>query len=148
MLPRWHVVFGALASAILYFAGAERNILFLGLFFLSSFLIDFDHYLASVLKMGKWRLRDSFEYHRKMQKVEEDEKKRGIRRKGDFHIFHTIEFHFLVLILGFFWSGFLYVFLGMLFHSMLDFVYLIEAGRIYRREYFLTGWILRKLGRY
>jgi hypothetical protein len=80
-----------------------------------------------------------------MQKIERAEKEKGVRKKGDFHPFHTIEFHALVGLLSLLWVGFFYIFLGMMFHSLLDVIYLVYAGRTYRREFFFVRWIYRKL---
>ncbi len=145
MLPRWHVFWGAVFTAILYFSIPGISLFYLALIFLSSFLIDFDHYLASVMKARTWRLRDSFEYHRKAGIKENKEIKAGIKRKSDFHLFHTVEFHALVGLLGILWAGFFYVFIGMIFHSLLDLGYLTYYGKLHRREYFFFNKIANKL---
>src|SRR3989338_2278500 len=103
MLPHQHVFWGAVFAFIILIIlpdVAWYNILLL---FLSTFLIDFDHYLASLINKRKYlSLRQSFKYHMDLGKIQYIERKRGIRRKGDFHIFHTLEFHILVFIIGLF----------------------------------------------
>src|SRR3989344_8531698 len=120
MLPRWHILLGAIFTLVIWLFVPEISFLYLALLFLSSFLIDFDHYAASGIKTGKWGLKDSFQYHEKLGKEELKELKKGIRRKGDFHLFHTLEFHVIVGLLGILWAGFFFIFIGMFFHSLLD----------------------------
>jgi len=103
--------------------------------------MDFDHYAVSVLKTGSISLFNSFDYHKKQTVIEDKEIKKGIKKKGDFHIFHTIEFHLLVGLLIFLWTGFFYIFIGMIFHSMPDLISLIHAGRVHRREYSFFSWL-------
>ena len=144
MLPRGHILWGAILTVVFYFIFPEIGAVGLTLIFLSSFLIDFDHYVNSVLNTGKISLSESFWYHERLAKVEEYENKRGIRRKGDFHLFHTLEFHILIGLLGFFWVGFFYIFVGMVFHSLLDVYSLIRDDKFYRREFFFFNWLRRK----
>ena len=141
MLPKWHILLGAIFTFIIWISSPEISLLYLSLIFFSSFLMDFDHYAVSVLKTGNISLFDSFDYHKKQTEIEDKEIKKGIRKKGDFHLFHTIEFHILIGLLMFLWTGFFYVFIGMIFHSMLDLISLIYAGKMHRREYFLLNWM-------
>ncbi len=69
MLPRWHILLGAVFTAILWLASREINKFYLLLVFLASFLIDFDHYVNAVIKSGSLKLRDSFEYHKRLGKI-------------------------------------------------------------------------------
>ena len=144
MLPRKHILFGAIFAILIWIAAPQINYLYIILLFLSTFLIDFDHYLCSVLNTKKLGLFHSFEYHKEMLKKQTRDKAKGIIEKGDFHLFHTIEFHILVGLLGFIWIGFFYVFLGMVFHSLLDIYSLLTDKLMYRREFFLTHWIFEK----
>jgi len=100
--------------------------------------------VASVIKTKKYRLKDSFKYHDQENIIHRKEIDQGIKRKGDFHLFHTIEFHTLIGILGIFWSGFFYIFIGMIFHSLLDVIDLIRCRAFHRREYFFFNWWRRK----
>jgi hypothetical protein len=147
MLPRWHILYGAIFALVLWAFAPQTGWIFLLLVFLSSFLIDFDHYVASVLKTGKLSLFESFEYHRKKGIVEMREISKGIRRKGDFHLFHTLEFHILIGLLGLLWTGFFYVFIGMVFHSLLDIYSMLNMGVFHRREYFFFNWFGKQLKR-
>ena len=145
MLPKTHILLGALFTGVVFLFVRDINYYYLGLIFFSSFLIDFDHYAASVLKTRKISLRKSLRYHDELMKTEIKEKKKGIRRRGDFHLFHTIEFIILVGLLGLLWIGFFYIFIGMIFHSLLDVLSLTQRGILYRREYFLTNWVAKRI---
>lgn len=145
MLPRWHILLGALFSILIAVFMPEIPFYSLVLVFLSSFLIDFDHYMCAVFKTKKISLLRAFEYHEKEGFKMMEMHKRGIRKKGDFHIFHTIEFHILVAILGIFFVPFLYIFIGMTFHSLLDVFYLLNEDMLYTREFFLFNWLREKI---
>ena len=145
MLPRWHILLGFVFSIIFWFIFKKTELLYISLVFLSSIFIDLDHYLNALFKIRSISLRKAFEYHKVLGEIEKYEQKRGIRRKSDFEIFHTLEFHLLVLLLSFAWIGFLYLFIGMLFHSMLDIIDMSIKGRLYTRELLLFNWIRGKL---
>lgn len=146
MLPRWHIILGAVFTFLFWLAFPQTAWYYLAILFFSAFLIDFDHYMDAVIKTGKISLFDAFAYHRKLEKQEIAECKKGIRRRGDFHVFHTVEFHALVLLAGvLIHPVFLYVFAGMCFHSVVDLISLACEDRLYRREYLLSNWICRKL---
>lgn len=141
MLPRWHILLGAIFTAFIWLVFPETEWYNLALIFLSSFLIDFDHYMCAVRKTGKLGLFSAFAYHEKLMQMH---KKNKSKRKGDFHVFHTVEFHLLVFALGFFFEPFFYVFAGMVFHSLMDIIDLIIHGDLSRREFFLVNWLMRK----
>ncbi|MBI5804063.1 hypothetical protein HY450_02365 [Candidatus Pacearchaeota archaeon] len=144
MFPRWHIILGLAFTLVIFYFSPGISLLFLSLLFLSSFLIDFDHYVASGLKTGKWSLKSSFEYHRIKGIEEMKEIARGIKKKSDFHLFHTIEFHIIVGLLSFFWIGFFYIFIGMVFHSLLDILYMLNLGALHRREFLFFNWIRKR----
>ena len=145
MLPRWHILLGAIFTLILYIAVPEISLINLSLVFLSSFLIDFDHYLASLIKTKKLSLKHSFEYHKQVGIKQQKDLEKGIKTKGDFHLFHTIEFHILIAVLSIFFNPLFYVFIGMLFHSLLDIISLLQTSLIHVREYFLFNWLKNNL---
>ena len=145
MRPWWHVLIGMVFTLVVWLVAPDVGFLNLGLIFLASFLIDFDHYIAFFLKTKEQGFRNWVKYHQKLEKIEIREIRRGIRKKSDFHLFHTLEFHAVIGLLGYFWIGFFYLFIGMVFHSFVDLVYLIVTGRLHRREYFLTNWIRKRI---
>jgi len=141
MKVRWHISLGALFSFLILFIIPEIGVINAFIIFLSSFLIDFDHYWNFLIKTGKISLFKAFDYHKKQEKIEKDEFRKGIRKKGEFHLFHTLEFHLLVLIFAFFVHELFFVLIGMSFHSILDIISMKYSGRLYRREYFLFNRI-------
>ena len=141
MLPRWHILLGVIFTFVIWFFAPYTRWEYLALVFLASFLIDFDHYINAVIKSKKLSLFQAFHYHRKLQEKEIQEYKKGIRNKGDFHLFHTIEFQFVIGVIGIFWAPFFYIFIGMIFHSLIDLCYSLYKDRLYRRNYFLFDWI-------
>ena len=145
MLPRWHIIFGAIFTLVIFIASPKINLIHLALLFLSTFLIDFDHYLCSVLKTKKLGLFHSFAYHDEMKKQAIKDREKGIRERGDFHIFHTVEFHILVGLLSFYWIGFFFIFIGMIFHSLLDIASILYEDFMYQREFFFVVWLWRRL---
>ena len=145
MKPRWHILFGVILTALFWIASPKINLLYLTLLFLSTFLIDFDHYVCAVKNTKKWGLSCAFEYHEKTKIEEKRLIAKGIKKKGDFHIFHTIETHILIGILSLFWGGFFYIFLGMVFHSLLDVYSMMYEKNLHVREFFFFKWIYRQL---
>jgi len=145
MLPKWHFLLGILFTTLVCIVFSETNLIYLFLIFFGAFFIDFDHYMVAVWKTGKLGLFKAFEYHKKRDLEARRLKNKKIRRKGDFHIFHTFEFHLLVFLLGYLWVGFFYLVVGMIFHSLLDIVDLTVRDYLYRREFFLINWLRKKI---
>ena len=145
MFPRWHILSGLIFTLLFWIVFPQTAWYNIALIVFASVLIDFDHYMCAVWDTKKWSLFKAFEYHERLMKIELKEKRKRIFRKGDFHIFHTIEFHALVLAIGLIFSPFFYVFIGMLFHSLLDLVHLLAKSETYRREFFLANWIRKKI---
>lgn len=141
MLPRWHILLGALFGLFLWLVWPQVPLYGAIIVFIASVFIDFDHYLVSVCKTGKWGLFDAFEYYRLDAIKAEKEFKKGIRRKADLQIFHTVEAHIFILILGLIWHPVMYVFAGMAFHSAADIIFMASRRMHYRREY----WLFRGL---
>jgi hypothetical protein len=145
MLPRTHILLGAIFTSVIWFFVPETPILFLALIFFSSFLIDVDHYICSVNETGNLSLRKALKHVDSLCAQQAKDIKKGIRKKfPHFHFFHTIEFHILVGILGLIWVGFFYIFIGMVFHSLLDVFSLIKGNELHAREYFFFNRILKQ----
>ena len=144
MLPKWHIFFGAIFAGILWYFAQDINPFYIVLVFFASFLIDLDHYFNAVRKTGKLGLNHALEYHKNLAEKENAELKKGVKNKESFHIFHTIEFHILILIIGLAWTPFFYIFLGMIFHSLLDIFTMLYMNNLYRREFFFFNWLRKK----
>lgn len=141
MLPRWHILYGLLFTFLLAAVAPGVHPTYLLMVFLASVFIDFDHYLACVHKTSKIGLFHSFEYHRKTGEQMRAQEKKGLKPKSDFHLFHTLEFHTVIGLLGMVWVGFFYLFMGMVFHSLLDIIDGVQRRTLHRREYFFFKWL-------
>src|SRR3989338_5268779 len=144
MLPRYHILLGALLTFFIWYFAPGLSWKYLSLIFAASVLIDFDHYVNAAMKTKKLSLGSAFNYHKSLGVLQAVEKSRGIRKNGDFHLFHTIEFHVVIALLGIFSMSFFYIFVGMAYHSLLDLFYLINKDYLYRREYFFFNWLAKK----
>jgi len=128
MLPKYHILFGFVFSyiLILFF----HFTLFSGIIiFLSSVLIDFDHYLIYAMK-GKFNLIKNYKEHKtwtaKRESLSINERK---KYKKQIFLFHGVETYLLFFILSFIHPLFLYIFLGIMLHIIVD---LFEL--IYKKE--------------
>ncbi len=79
MLPKTHIILGAILSAILWIVIPELAWHSIIVIFLSSFLIDFDHYMCAVQRSGSLSLMKALSYYDRLTKIEAEEFKRGIR---------------------------------------------------------------------
>src|SRR3989338_4978773 len=146
MLPRWHILLGFIFSLIIWIIFPETSYFYIALVFLSSFIIDFDHYCNAVLKTGKLGLFRAFDYHKDIcREYDKEIKKKGRIRERDLQVFHTVEFNLLLAVLGFLWSGFWYILLGILFHIFLDLIYQARYRFSLMREYSLIHWFATKI---
>ena len=132
MLPKAHVLFGFLFAYIVYWF-TQMTILQASLILFAAIFIDFDHYLWHGLIKKDWNLKQSYDY---LKDEEKDTPK--------LMIFHTIEFHILVGLLGLIWSGFYYLLAGMVFHSILDLISLIRDDELNLRIFFGINILIKK----
>ena len=127
MLPKWHVLYGIIFSLILYWY-------FPFTFFEISLIVDVDHYLFLIIKKNSFNLRKSYFYHKNLPK----------KHKPIMHIFHCIEFLILIGILSFYSRFILLIFIGLIFHSILDVIELGYEKRFCCREYGLIRFLLSR----
>jgi hypothetical protein len=145
MLPRWHIFYGALFTGVVWFVAQQTAWYNLLLIFLASVFIDLDHYVNAVRYTKTLSFRNALRYYDKVGSQLEIKHKKGMRDKEhEFQFFHTIEFIFLVAILGIFWAPLFYVFIGLVFHLLLDVYYLISKDYIYVREWFFFNWMRKQ----
>jgi hypothetical protein len=128
MLPKYHIFYGLIFSLILFILFPD----FIGLtgffiIFLSSFLIDVDHYLYYAISKKDFSLKNAYswfiEKSSKANKLSKAEKK---KLKTMPCIFHGIEAFFILAILSFFFPIFLFFLLGFAFHEALDAINIIR----------------------
>lgn len=144
MFPKSHIILGLLFALILYLVFPSIGIIGASIIFLSSVLIDIDHYLVYVKEKGNLSIKKAFDWHLEKYKQEIKLQRKGIKTKSDFHFLHTIEFHILLVILSFFSIYFFYIFIAFAFHSIVDLIDLARRGIIYRRHYSFILWLIRK----
>lgn len=122
MLVKTHIILGLIFSLSIYLifhiAFFEMIIIFL-----SSFLIDFDHYLIFLIKHRRFSIKKSYVFFKKRAiKFRKISKKQKNSYKMPFLIFHNIEFFILLFLLGFFNKLFFFVLIGICFHMFLDYI--------------------------
>jgi len=125
MLVKYHITIGAIVSTIIYIF-FQITFLQALIIFLSSFLIDADHYLyytiknknPSLKKAHKWFLKK----RKKWVKLTKEQKQ---KYKHVIIIFHGIEFIIFIGIISIYIPIFIYILIGILIHLTLDFIELI-----------------------
>ena len=145
MLPKWHIFYGLIFAVILKTIYPSIDYIDLGIFFLASFLIDTDHYISATIRTKRINFMHNYNYQLKEGEKRANKLKKGIKEKEPFHLFHTIEFHILIAILGLFWNPFLFIFIGMVFHSLLDLGFMMYHNILFMREFFFFNWLGEKL---
>jgi len=145
MLPKTHIFFGLIFFLLLYFV-FHVSLINSVIFFLSSFLIDVDHYIYYVLKKKDLSLKRAYKWFLKLDKKYHsmpEEKRKNYYYA--FCIFHGLEPLIIISSLAFlFHLTFLFfISLGFLFHLSLDFISIISkkdnpfviSSLIYKRIY-------------
>lgn len=127
MLPKWHILFGAIFSAFLYLLGFSLASLII--FFLASFLIDVDHYLYYVYRKKDLSLKRAFNWYIYMEKKYFAMPKNSRSKYWyGFCIFHGIEPIILIFLLSAFYKPLAFIALGFLFHISLDIIQKIREN--------------------
>ncbi len=142
MFPKKHIIHGFLFTLFLYITLGIPEIMPFVIIFFSTFLFDVDHYLAYIIRKKDFSFKKSYRFFVESRyKAIEKPKKRPF-----LFISHTIEFLILMIILSFFNKTILYMTIGLLFHSILDFHQLAKENRLYEREYsmikFFFEWMI------
>ncbi len=138
MLPRWHIFWGIIFCLIFKLISPETNYFSLFLILFASVFIDFDHYITAAFKHGKWGPKEAIDHHYELrERIIDQKKETGVCQKEDFHIFHTVEAHILIGLLGLFFNPFFFIFIGMVLHSILDIIWMVRHDVMDSREFFL-----------
>jgi len=126
MLPQYHIILGAVFSIMLFLI-FPQGVGLIGaiIFFLSSFLIDIDHYTGYVIKKKDWSLKNAISWHMKMrQKLLSLPRKQRNKVYGMLCHLHSIELLLVLLSASIFISQYLlFVALGFAFHMLTDILY-------------------------
>ncbi|MFA5856711.1 MAG: hypothetical protein WC867_05105 [Candidatus Pacearchaeota archaeon] len=135
MLPIFHFISGLILAILVYY-GFEITIFQAFLIFFGAFFIDADHYFWYVyekkdlsFKKARNYFMNSYFNRLKKPKVMVHEKRTMF--------FHTFEFLLFTLILSYFWKGFLFIWFGMILHSLLDIIEMSHDKTLKYRQFFL-----------
>lgn len=133
MLPRFHIIIGLIFSIVLFFIFPEISLIGAGIIFLSSFLIDFDHYVYYIFKFKRFNVKEAYSYFRNKEKELNKLSKKGRKKYfTGFLCFHGIESILIAIVLGYsIHSYFYFVGVGIFIHLILDWI-----NQIYKKERF------------
>jgi hypothetical protein len=122
MLPNAHIIFGAFFTILLHFAFPEVSYFYLGIVFLSSVLIDGDHYIYYIFKNKKINPLKAIRWHKEhMKKTFSLPMSERKKIYTGFYFLHGIEWILILALLGrFVFPPLTYVSIGFLFHFALD----------------------------
>jgi len=133
MLPRWHALLGAIFSIFIYYYFKITLIEFL-LIFLAAVFIDADHYLWYVVRKKDWNLKNAYKWFRALPR----------RHKSILVVFHTAEFILLIFLVSIYFPIFLFIFTGLIFHSLLDVIDMVYHKDLVYREFSLVRYFILK----
>ena len=125
MLPKHHIFLGFFFALFLFFIFPKIEIVGFLIIFLSSFLIDIDHYIYYVFKKRDLSLSRAYKWFRKRHKrlLSLSRKKRN-EIYTEIHFFHGIEILIILFLLGLFvHKYFCYILIGFAFHLFLDVIH-------------------------
>jgi len=123
MLPSKHIFFGAIISFLIWLFFPQISWIGFLLIFLSSVLIDFDHYLYYVIKKKDFSLRNAYylflQQSNLLKKLSHEEKR---SHSYGIILFHGVECWILLFLLTFVNKLFIFVLIGVFIHMILDFI--------------------------
>jgi hypothetical protein len=138
MYPKTHLIWGFIASVLLFLIFPSIGWLGFILIWASSVLIDIDHYLYFVYKTNNWNLKKSLSWYssncKKFEAMSSNEKEKIYTGLCFLHGLELI----LILFIAFFILNFyipsyseipLFIIIGFIIHQILD------AIDLYRKEY-------------
>ena len=130
MLPKYHIVLGFILSLVFFLIFPNIKLIEAGIIFLSSFLIDADHYIYYVLNKKSINPINAINYFLiKRKKLGKMSIKKSNEFYSGFYFLHGIEILIILLIAGIFLSKyFLLIFMGFAFHLFLDLLEEIYKG--------------------
>jgi hypothetical protein len=122
VIPRYHIFLGLIFSIVLFLIFPSISLIGAGIIFLSSFLIDVDHYIYYVLKEKDINPVKAVKYFfRKRKKLTSMNSKKRNEFYSGFCFLHGIESLIILLIGEIFLSKyFLFILFGFIFHIFLD----------------------------
>ena len=129
MFPKVHLIAGFIFSIIVFLFFPQISWIGFILIFLSSFLVDIDHYLFYFWLKKDYSLKNAFKWFVEKTKQAFSLPKNQRKKLGEVPcIFHGLETTLVLIFLSFISKIFLYILIGALFHYLLDFLYLVQNG--------------------
>ena len=128
MLPKYHIIMGAIVSLAIYLI-FQITFPQLTIIFLSSFLIDIDHYFLYIFRKKDFSLINAIKYFKERRKKwlsMKPEKRKNYKRA--IFIFHGIEFWLLLIIIANYINLIWFVLIGIFIHMVLDYIDLIYVN--------------------
>jgi len=128
MLPSRHIILGFLFTISLFLILPQIGLTGAIIIFLSTVLIDVDHYLYYLVAKKDLSLKNAYYWHlNNMRKYRECSKSERKKLRFAFCIFHGIEILIILFFLGFFskFSVFYFILIGFSFHLFLDILNLL-----------------------
>lgn len=134
MLPSKHIIFGAIFSILVWLFFPVMGWLGAMIIFLSSVLIDVDHYLYYVYKKREFDIKDSVRWYlSNTDLVKKMNKKQKANFYSGLYFLHGIEAIILLILLMLTFPNIfnftIFIIIGFLFHQVLD------AINLYKNEY-------------
>lgn len=121
MLPKTHIIFGIPFALICLYFFPQIGFIGAGIIWLSSFLIDVDHYIYYVLIKKNFSLPKAYRWHKlnreRMKKLSRTERK---KHKNEILFLHGIEPIIILYFLSWIWPPFIFVLIGFAFHLLMD----------------------------
>jgi hypothetical protein len=126
MYVKYHVFYGLIFSALVYFIFPQINLFGALIIFSSSILIDFDHYLIYVFRKKDLSIKKAYWYCRYLgDKYRNLPKKTAEKVHTPLAWFHSIEALIIINLISLIFPIFWFVFIGMVFHIATDRSYAI-----------------------
>ena len=122
MRPKIHFILGIFFTFLLYFLFPQISLIGLLIILFSSILIDADHYFYYFITTKNLNLTKCYKWYdahlRKLLSLPMNKRKKVYT---GFYIFHGIEWLMMLFLLSkFIFPNFIFIFVGFLFHWMID----------------------------
>jgi len=118
MLPKKHLIINLILSLIFLYFTTPFNA---GIIFLSSILIDIDHYFYYIFEKKNFSLKKAYFWFRiqrsRFIKLSKEERK---KHKYFIFVFHGLEILIVLFILSYYYPIFFFIFIGFLIHLAED----------------------------
>jgi hypothetical protein len=126
MLPKYHFYLGLLFSLLAWLLFPSIGFIGFSLIYLSSFFLDFDHYLYYVYQKHDLSLKNAYSWFiKKGRFLCSLTIKQRQQYKKPIIIFHGIEFWSILIILSFFYPIISFVIFGIFIHIATDLIHFI-----------------------